>query len=470
MEHFRLFIDGEFVDAADGKKFESTDPGTGLPFATVAQAGEAEAEAAILAARKAYETSGWKDLEPADRSRRVMEFADRLMQHAPRLAMMESMDSGGIIFRTGTEVLLGATLLRNLAHYAATQFPWKEDIPVPGNPFIPGRNYIRREPIGVCVGIVPWNFPMTMALWKLSQAIVMGNSIVLKPATNTPLSALILGEVLKDSPIPKGVVNIIAGPGGALGKTLCTHPEVDRIAFTGSTEVGRAIMKMGADTIKRVTLELGGKSANIIMDDADLDLAVDGGLFGTFFHNGQVCESGTRLLVQASIYDEFMERLVKRVKDIRIGYQLDRQTQMGPMVSETQRQTTEMYVKIGKEGGAELAYGGERAEVPGLDGGYYYKPTIFANVDNKMRIAQEEIFGPVVSVIKFADDRRGRGHCQRFDLRTGRRRLVAEHGPGRGSSGRSAHRHNVDQRLPRHERLLSLWRVQAVGHGPGTRV
>ena len=404
MEHYRLFIDGEFVDAANGKTFETVDPGTGLPFATVAQAGEAEAEAAILAARRAFEASGWKELDPAERSRRVMEFADRLMQQAVRLAMMEAMDSGGIIARTGTEVLLGGSMMRNLAHYAATKFPWREEIPVPGNPFIPGRNYVRREPMGVCVGIIPWNFPMTMAFWKISQAIVMGNSMVLKPATNTPLSALIMAEVAQSSPIPKGVLNVIAGPGGALGRTLCTHPEVNRIAFTGSTEVGRAIMKLGADTIKRVTLELGGKSANIITDAADLDLAVDGGLFGTFFHCGQICESGTRLLVQSSIYDEFLERLVKRVKDIRIGYQLDAKTQMGPLVSEVQRQTTEMYVKLGREEGAELVYGGGRPEVPGLEGGFYHEPTIFANVDNKMRIAQEEIFGPVVSVIKFDDD------------------------------------------------------------------
>ena len=404
MEHYKLFIDGEFVDASDGKTFETIDPGTGLPVATVACAGKTEAEAAIMAARHAFETSGWKDMDPAERARCVMEFSDRMVQQAIRLAMTESMDSGGIIARTGTEVLLGSTMIRNLAHYSATQFPWHEDIPVPGNPFIPGRNYVRREPIGVCVGIVPWNFPMTMALWKITQAIVMGNAIVLKPATNTPLSALILAEVAQASPIPKGIINVIAGPGGELGRTLCTHPEVDHIAFTGSTEVGRTIMKLGADTIKKVSLELGGKSANIILNDANLDLAVDGGLFGTFFHSGQICESGTRLLVQDSIYDEFMDRLLQRVKTIRIGYQLDANSQMGPLVSDVQRQTAEMYVKLGKEEGAELVSGGRRPEVPGLEGGFYYEPTIFAGVNNKMRIAQEEIFGPVVSVIKFSDD------------------------------------------------------------------
>lgn len=404
MEHYRLFIDGELVEAADGRTFETIDPGTGLPIATVARAGAADAEAAILAARRAFDHSGWKDLDPMERSRRVMEFSDRMAQQAVRLAMMESLDSGGIIARTGTDALLGSALMRNLAHYAGTSFPWQEEIPVPGNPFIPGRNYIRREPIGVCVGIVPWNFPLTMALWKISQAIIMGNSVVLKPASNTPLSALILGEVAKESGIPKGVINIIAGPGDELGRVLCTHPEVDKIAFTGSTEVGRTIMKMAADTIKKVTLELGGKSANIMLDDADLDLAVDGGLFGTFFHSGQICESGTRILVQSSIYDEFLDRFLKRVKDIRIGYQLFPQTQMGPLVSRVQRETVERYVKLGLDEGAELAYGGRRPEGADFENGFFHEPTIFTNVDNKMRIAQEEIFGPVVCIIKFDDD------------------------------------------------------------------
>ena len=278
MEHYKLFIDGEFVDASDGKTFETLDPGTGMPVATVAQAGPAEAEAAILAARRAFEKSGWRDLDPVQRSRRVMEFADRLTDQAVRLAMMESMDSGGIITRTGTEVLLGVSMIRNLAHYAATRFPWNEDIPVPGNPFIPGRNYVRREPIGVCVGIVPWNFPMTMAFWKIAQAIIMGNSIVLKPATNTPLSALILAEVAKASPIPPGVLNVIAGPGGELGRILCTHPEVDRIAFTGSTEVGRTVMKHGRRHGEKGDPGIGRQiGQHHHCDEADLDLAVDGG-------------------------------------------------------------------------------------------------------------------------------------------------------------------------------------------------
>ncbi len=404
MDHYRLFIDGEFVDAADGKTFESIDPGNGEPMATVAQAGPAEAEAAIAAARRAFDQGVWSNLDPAERSRIVMDFADRLMQDAVRLALIESMDSGGIIKRTGTEVFLGSLMIRNLAQYSASKFPWREEIPVSGNPFFPGRNYIRREPIGVCVGIVPWNFPLTMALWKIAMAIIMGNTVVLKPATNTPLSALVMAEAVQRSAIPKGVINVVPGPGGELGRVLCTHPDVDKIAFTGSTAVGRQIMKMAADTVKKVTLELGGKSANIILDDADLDLAVDGGLFGTFFHQGQICESGTRILVQSKIHDQFVERLVKRTAGINIAYQLFPNSQMGPLVSAEQLATVEYYVDQGRQAGAELAAGGRRPEDPLLEGGFFYEPTIFTGVDNKMKIAQEEIFGPVVSVIKFDDD------------------------------------------------------------------
>ena len=404
MDHYKLFINGEFVEASDGKVFETIDPGTGLPFASVAQAGAADAEAAILAARMAFEKSGWKDLEPAERSRRVMEFADRLGQEGVRLAMTESMDSGAVISRTGAEILLIVSTLRNLAYYAANEFPWHREIPFSGNPFFPGRNYVRREPIGVCVGIVPWNFPLNMAIWKIAHAIIMGNSVVLKPASNTPLSALITAEVARRSPIPAGVLNVIAGPGNELGNTLCTHPEVDHIGFTGSTEVGSRIQKLGADSVKKISLELGGKSANIITNDADLSLAVDGGLFGSFFHSGQVCESGTRILVQSSVYDEFMERFLARIRGIRLGYQLDPETRMGPLVSRTQLENTEYYVELGRTEGAELAYGGKRLDFTGFENGFYFEPTVFTNVDNRMRIAQEEIFGPVVCIIRYEDD------------------------------------------------------------------
>ncbi len=312
------------------------------------------------------------------------------------------MDSGQVVGLSKYWGMLGSQLLRNFAQYAASKFPWEEEIPYSGNVFGPGRDYIRREPLGVCVGIIPWNFPLSMAFWKISQAITMGNSIVLKPASVTPLGALIIAEAVKAAGIPRGIVNVITGPGAELGRVLCTHPEVDKIAFTGSTVVGREIMKMAADTIKKVTLELGGKSANLILDDADMDLAVNGAAFGTFFHQGQVCESGTRVLVSSKIYDEFVAKLKVRAEALRVGYQLLPNSHMGPLVSQNQLATVERYVQLGREEDATLLTGGKRVE--GAGGGFYYAPTIFVDVQNSMRIAREEIFGPVVCVMKFDTD------------------------------------------------------------------
>lgn len=404
MEHFKMYIGGDFVDSASGRTRESIDPGIGLPFATFAYGTASDAQAAIDVARKTFDSGVWSGLSQEERSRAIMDFSDRLTKYIVRIASYEAMDSGGLINRTGAEVIGNAMTARNLAWYALHDFKWHEEIRVPCSLASPGRNYIRREPLGVCVGIIPWNFPFNMAMWKILHAVVMGNSIVLKPASDTALSALILAEVIAESRIPKGVVNIITGPGSEVGQVLCTSPKVDKIAFTGSTEVGRSIMKMGADTIKKVTLELGGKSVNIICEDAKMDLAVDGGLFGTFFHSGQICESGTRLLVHKSIYNEYMDRFIKRLSQVRIGYQMDPASQMGPLVNEIQRATTEDYVKIGLEEGAQIIYGGRRPEGDQYAMGYYYLPTVFTGVKNSMRIAREEIFGPVVCVIPFEDD------------------------------------------------------------------
>ncbi|MCJ7515587.1 MAG: aldehyde dehydrogenase family protein, partial [Dehalococcoidia bacterium] len=404
MEQYKLFINGDFVDAASGKTFESIDPGTEAPIATVAQAGKDDAEAAIAAARKAFDRGDWSGLSPSARAAKIQDFADQVAQQGLRLAATESMDSGQILSLAKFMPLISITFLRNLSLAAASKFPWQEEILASGNAFAPGREYIRREPLGVCVGIVPWNYPMYIAIWKITPALCMGNTIVLKPASNTPLTALILAEAAKAAGIPDGVFNVITGPGGELGKILCTHPDVDKIAFTGSTEVGREIMRLASGTVKKVTLELGGKSANIILDDADMDLAVEGANFGSFFHQGQVCSAGTRVLVSSKIYDQFVERMKKRAEALRVGYQLDPKSHIGPLISKEQLATVERYVEIGKEEGAELITGGKRVEAPGINGGYYYAPTIFANVNNKMRIAQEEIFGPVASVIKFDSD------------------------------------------------------------------
>jgi aldehyde dehydrogenase (NAD+) len=405
LDHYQLFIDGEFVDAKDGKVYETIDPGNDKVIATVAQAGMADAEEAIMAARRSFDSGVWSRLTPAARAQKVYDFADQINTMALRLAVTESMDAGQVInFAKVTPLGFGANMMKDLANYASFKFPWEEEIKVQGNPFDFGRDYIRREPVGVCVGIIPWNFPMVMAFWKIGQAIIMGNSVVLKPASVTPLTALIIAEASKIAGIPRGVINVIPGPGGALGQVLCTHPEVDKISFTGSTEVGREIMQLASGTVKKVTLELGGKSANIILDDADMDHAVDGAAFGTFFHMGQVCESGTRVLVHAKIYDEFVEKFKKRAEALLVGYQLLPTTHQGPLVSHEQLATVDGYVQLGKQEGATLITGGKRIEIPGIKGGCYYAPTVFADVKNDMRIAREEIFGPVVSLIKFDSD------------------------------------------------------------------
>ncbi|MFN7950103.1 MAG: aldehyde dehydrogenase family protein [bacterium] len=398
----KILIDGELTGAANGATYETIDPGTGRVIGEVARAGRADAEAAIDAAHRAFERGTWSGLAPEARARIVMELADRLQVAAPRLAMMEAMDSGGLVRRTASDVFQAARFMRTLASYVARDYPWTEELPTGGG-FIPSRNYLRREPFGVCAGIVPWNFPFLMAVWKIVPAILMGNTVVLKPASVTPLSACLLGEIVRESGIPNGVVNVLPGLGAEVGEVLCTHPKVAKVAFTGSTEVGRHVMKLGSATVKKVTLELGGKSANIVLDDADLDLAIDGALFACFLHSGQVCESGTRLLLPAKLHDSFVERLAKRAGEIPIGYQLDARSKMGPVVSDKQRATIDDYVRIGKEGGAEVVCGGAPAQIAGFEEGYYYPPTIFAGVRNDMRIAREEIFGPVLSVIRYHD-------------------------------------------------------------------
>ena len=404
MDQYKLFIDGKFVDAASGKTFETYDPGSGAPIAIVAQAGKEDAEAAIAAARRAFDKGEWGRMSVQSRIAKIQDFADQVARQGLRLAATESMDAGQIISLAKYMPLISITHLRNLSTAAATRFPWEEEIPVSGNAFAPGREFIRREPLGVCVGIVPWNYPLYIAIWKMTPALCMGNTIVIKPASLTPLTACILGECAKAAGIPDGVINIITGPGGELGSVLCTHPDVDKVALTGSTEVGREIMKMAAGTVKKVSLELGGKSANIILDDADIELAVEGACFGTFLHQGQVCSSGTRVLVHSKIYDQFLDKMQKRAELLRVGYQLDPSSHLGPLISKEQLATVERYVKLGRDEGCELVTGGRRLEVPGFAEGNYYAPTIFAGVNNKMRIAQEEIFGPVVCVIKFDSD------------------------------------------------------------------
>jgi acyl-CoA reductase-like NAD-dependent aldehyde dehydrogenase len=395
------YIGGEWVEASSGETFEIENPSSGETIATVPKGGREDAQRAIAAARESFDSGVWADMDPDERVRIMKSVVDKFTEHEDELAELESLQSGMTLRATGT-VVIGYCI--NHWDYFARQADRPRQEPLEPVAFpTHSYNFVLREPVGVCAAIVPWNFPLVMAVWKLAPALAMGNSVVLKPASNTPLTALRLAELLDETDLPKGVVNVITGGGASVGEELASHPDVDKVSFTGSTVVGRRIMQLASNTIKRCTLELGGKSPNIVYEDANIDAAVDGALWATFFHQGQVCESGTRLLLPESIHDEFVEKLVARAKQIKVGDALDYDSDMGPLVSAEQFETVSNYVRIGQEEGAKLVLGGGRpADAP--DGGHYFEPTIFTDVDNSMTIAQEEIFGPFLFVIKFKND------------------------------------------------------------------
>ncbi|MCU1352444.1 MAG: Aldehyde Dehydrogenase, partial [Acidimicrobiales bacterium] len=399
MADYQLFIDGEYVDAIAGETFETNDPATGQKIGDVAKAGREDAQRAIEAARKAFDEGPWPKMSGKERGAKLNQIADLLDAKSEKFAEAEARDGGGTIKKaTFADVPGSSSAFRWFARMAEEQ---AEEIELPGTPFPPSQNWVRYEPYGVTTGIIPWNFPLIMAAWKLAPSLAAGNCSVIKPASFTSISALMLGEVFQEADLPPGVANVIAGPGGTVGEELASNPLVDKTAFTGSTEVGRRIMQLASGTVKPVTLELGGKSANIVLDDADLDIAAACVLFGTFFHNGQVCESGTRALVHKDVYDEFVSLLVDRAGKMVIGNQMDFATDLGPLVSRSQVETVERYVALGREEVGEPICGGNRPEglADGLDPNAFYNPTIFSGVDNKAKIAQEEIFGPVLCVI-----------------------------------------------------------------------
>ncbi len=399
-DQYKLVIGGDISDAASGETFESIDPSTGEPFAEVAKAGKDDARRAAEAARNAFDEGPWPRMRGRDRARALLAVADGIKQAAKELASLESRDSGGTIRKAkNADIGMAISTFRVFAEIAGREED-EEPLPRSATSF----NYLRREPIGVCAGITPWNFPLQMAAWKIAPTIAAGNTVILKPASYTPLSSIELGRICLEAGLPEGVVNVLPGPGAAAGEELVASPLVDKVAFTGSTEVGRRIMQIASGNVKKCTLELGGKSPSIVLDDADLDYAVEGVLWGVFFHQGQVCSAGTRLFLQRSLYDEFFAALVKRAEDLTVGPALDIGSDLGPVVARSQLETVERYVDIGRSEGAEVAAGGERATVEGHEGGYYYRPTILAGVGSSMKVAQEEIFGPVLVVIPFEDD------------------------------------------------------------------
>jgi len=390
----RLIIDGAAVPAASGQTFPTLNPATGETLTEVARAGAEDVDRAVAAARTAMDKGPWASMDGAARGQLLWKLGERMLAETQALAELETRDSGKTIRDTSGGDVPGAA--RCFQYFAGWADKIQGDVNPVSGPFL---NYTRREPVGVVGAIIPWNFPILMAAWKLGPALAAGNTVVLKPAEQTPLTAIRLGELALEVGFPPGVVNVLPGFGEEAGAALVRHPGVNKIAFTGSTEVGKLIQREAAATLKRVTLELGGKSPNIVFADADLEQAVRGALTGIFYNQGQVCTAGSRLLLERSVHDAFLAKLLDGASKMQPGDPLSPKSRMGPLVSQQQLERVLGYVAKGKAEGARLEVGGERVG----DKGYFVPPTVFTGVTNDMTIAREEIFGPVLSVIPFDD-------------------------------------------------------------------
>ncbi|CAI4060129.1 hypothetical protein N7582_001544 [Saccharomyces uvarum] len=386
-----LFINGEFVASKQKKTFDVINPSTEEKITTVYKAMEDDVDTAVAAAKKAFETK-WSIVEPEVRARALFNLADLVEKNQETLAAIESMDNGKSLFCSRGDVALVSKYLRSCGGWADK---------LNGNVIDTGKDhftYSVKEPLGVCGQIIPWNFPLLMWSWKIGPALATGNTVVLKPAETTPLSALFASQLCQEAGIPAGVVNILPGSGRVVGERLSAHPDVKKIAFTGSTATGRHIMKVAADTVKKVTLELGGKSPNIVFADADLDKAVKNIAFGIFFNSGEVCCAGSRIYIQDTVYEEVLKKLKEYTETLKVGDPFNEEVFQGAQTSDKQLHKILDYVKVAKSEGARLVTGGERQG----DKGYFIKPTIFADVKEDMRIVKEEVFGPIVTVSKFS--------------------------------------------------------------------
>jgi acyl-CoA reductase-like NAD-dependent aldehyde dehydrogenase len=395
----KLLIGGEWCDAASGATFDTVNPATGEVLTQIAAGTHPDVERAVAAARKAFDdpVGAWQKMTASDRGRLLWRIGDLIDAHVEEIAELETLDNGKPIFESRyVDVPMVAEVFRYYAGWATKIHG--ETINSRANAF----TYTLREPVGVVAAIVPWNFPLLLAAWKIAPALATGNTVIWKPASQTTLSALRVGELMIEAGMPAGVVNILAGAGAVVGMGLVKHPGVDKVAFTGSTSVGKEVMRSAADTVKRLTLELGGKSPNIVFADSDLEAAVRGAANGIFYGKGEVCAAGSRLFVEKKVHDEFMAKLVDRAKKLKPGDPLDPKTRLGAIVSEQQMNTVLGYIDAGKSEGAKLVAGGNRVSVDG-GRGYFLEPTIFDAVDNNMKIAQEEIFGPVLATIAFDD-------------------------------------------------------------------
>ncbi|MGH9370021.1 MAG: aldehyde dehydrogenase family protein [Vicinamibacterales bacterium] len=391
-----LLINNEWRPSASGKTMEVTNPATEEVVAEVPAADAADVDSAVVAARAALD-GPWGRMSARDRGRLVRKLADRLVERADDVARLETLHNGKPITESRhIEIPLAAECFDYFAGWSDKVMG--ETIPVKGNHL----TYTLREPVGVVAAIVPWNFPLVLAAWKVAPALACGNTVILKPASQTPLTALALGEIAVEIGLPPGVLNVITGAGSTVGQAMVKHPGIDKIAFTGDTSTGKAIMKSAADTLKKITLELGGKSPNIVLADADMDAAIRGATVGIFYGKGEVCAAGSRLLVDRSITDEFIDKLAVRVKKMVAGDPMDPKTRFGALSSRKQLDSVLQYIESGKSEGATLVAGGARTDI-GTGKGYFVQPTVFADVKPEMRISREEIFGPVLAAIDFAD-------------------------------------------------------------------
>ena len=394
----KMLIGGEWRAAKNGDENIVINPATGEVIAKAPRATREETEEAIAAARAAFESGVWSGLTTHERAQYLNKIADKIDERFAELVELEVMDNGKLRAEAEFDVADAATCFRYYAGLILT--PEGETYQVPEN----AQAMVVREPVGVAGLIVPWNFPLLMSVWKIAPALAAGNTIVYKPAEATPITAMKLVEIIEEVGVPKGVMNLVMGKGSVVGQAIAESHDVDIVSFTGSTDVGREIMKAAAGNLKKISLELGGKSPNIIFADADFETAVDYALFGIFFGAGQVCSSGSRILVEEGIYDQFVERYIERAKQIKVGPGMNEDSQVGAIASEQQMNAILNYIEIGKREGATLALGGNRLMENGLDKGFFIEPTVFTNVTSDMRIVKEEIFGPVVTIQKFKNE------------------------------------------------------------------
>lgn len=396
---YQMLINGEWADSVSGKTFDTYNPATGEVLAKIPQADQEDVDRAVAAARQAFDHGKWKTMPFNKRSRIINQIAAIMRKRFNELVELEVLNSGKSLGAAQGQVMQA---IEDFEFYAGALVARSgETKQVPPGFF----NYTTKEPVGVCAQIIPWNYPLMMAAWKVAPALAAGCTIVLKPASLTPITALVLAEICQEAGVPEGVLNVITGPGSSIGSYLVEHPDVNKVAFTGETGTGKDIMAKASGTLKRVTLELGGKSANIVFEDADLQAAVDGALFGIFYNTGQSCEARSRLFVHEDVYEQFMSAFLGKIEKLKLGDPLSKETHVGAIISASQVQSIDQYVQEALKDGATLAYGGYQPKLEGLENGHWYMPTVLTDVTNDMRIAQEEVFGPVVVVMKFKEEK-----------------------------------------------------------------